>query len=80
MTSNVLKGHKTEIKPNQISTAILTADSSRAVIIYWQKNVHLVLVNRLGLSLPRKGVVRSVVSLDMTIAVDWDVKPQNNRI
>ena len=36
------------------------------------------LVNRLGLSLPRKSVVRLTDRLDITIAVDWDVKPQNN--
>ena len=34
-----------------------TADSSRAVVSYWQKDVHLVLVNCLG-SLPRNSVVR----------------------
>ena len=36
------------------------------------------MVNRLGLSLPRKSVVRLTDSLNMSIAVDWDVKPQNN--
>ena len=35
-----------------------TADSSRAVVSYWWKDVHWVLANHLGLSLPRKGVVR----------------------
>ena len=38
----------------------------------------LVLVNRLGLSLPRKGVVRLSDRLDMAIDVDWDLKPQHN--
>ena len=38
--------------------------------------MHLVLVNGLG-SLPRNSVVRLTDRLDMTIVVDWDVKPQN---
>ena len=50
-------------------------DSSRAVVNYWWKDVHLVQVNRSGLSLPRKSVVRLTGRLNMTI-VDWDVKPQ----
>ena len=52
-----------------------TTDSSRAVVSYWRKDVHLVLVNRLG-SLPRNSVVRLTDLLDMTIAVGWDVKPK----
>ena len=51
------------------------ADSSRAVVSYWQKDVHLVLVNRLG-SLPMNSVVRVTDRLDMIIVVDWVVKPQ----
>ena len=51
------------------------ADSSRAVVNYWPKDVHLVLVNRLG-SLPRNSVVRLTDRLNMTVVVDWDVKPQ----
>ena len=43
-----------------------TADSSSAVVSYWRKDVHLVLVNHLG-SLPRL-----TDRLDMTIVVDWD--------
>ena len=39
---------------------------------YWRKDVQ---VNRLG-SLPRNSVVRLTDCLDMTIVVDWDVKPQ----
>ena len=35
--------------------------------------------NRLGLSLPRKSVVRLTDNLDMTILVDWDVKPQKKK-
>ena len=47
-----------------------SADSRRAVISYWQKYVHIVLVNRLGgLSLPRKSVVRLTDCPDMTIDV-----------
>ena len=52
-----------------------TAESSRAVASYWRKDVYFVLVNRSG-SLPRNSVVRLTDRLDMTIAVDWDVKPQ----
>ena len=40
-----------------------------------RKDVHLVLFNRLG-SLPRNSVVGLTDSLDMTIVVGWDVKPQ----
>ena len=52
-----------------------TADSSWAVVCYWRKDVHLVLVNGLG-SLPRNSVVRLTDRLDMTVVVDWDVQPQ----
>ena len=46
------------------------ADPRRAVVSYWRKYVHEVLVNRLGgLSLPRKSVVRSSDRLGMTTAV-----------
>ena len=46
-----------------------------AIVSYWRKYGHLVLVNRLG-SLPSNSVVRLTDRLDMTIVVDWDVKPQ----
>ena len=47
-----------------------SADSGGAVVSYWQKYVHEVLVNRLGgLSLPRKSVVRLIDCPDMTLAV-----------
>ena len=47
-----------------------STDSRRAVVSYWRKYVHKVLVNRLGgLSLPRKSVVRLTDRSDMTIAV-----------
>ena len=42
----------------------------RAVVNYWRKYVHEVLVNRLGgLSLPRKSVVRLTDRPDMTLDV-----------
>ena len=44
--------------------------SRRAVVSYWRKYVHEVLVNRLGgLSLPRKSVVRLTDRPDMTVDV-----------
>ena len=47
-----------------------SADSRRAVVSYWQKCVHEVLVNRLGSrSLPRNSVVRLTDHLEMTIAI-----------
>ena len=47
-----------------------SADSRRAVVSYWLKYVHQVLVNQLGgLSLPRKSVVRLIDCPDMTVAV-----------
>ena len=48
-----------------------SADSRRAVVSYWRKYVHEVLVNRLGgLSLPRKSVVRLSDRPDMTLDVN----------
>ena len=47
-----------------------SAFSRRAVVSYWRKYVHEVLVNRLGgLSLPRKSVVRSTDRPDMTLDI-----------
>ena len=47
-----------------------SAFSRRAVVSYWRKDVHEVLVNRLGgLSLPRKSVVRLTDRPDMTLDV-----------
>ena len=44
--------------------------SRRAVVNYWQRYVHEVLVNHLGgLSLPRKSVVRLTDRPDMTLDV-----------
>ena len=46
------------------------AFSRRAVVSYWRKYVHEVLVNRLeGLSLPRKSMVRLTDRPDMTLDV-----------
>ena len=48
----------------------LSADSRGAVVSYWRKYVHEVLVNRLGgLSLPKKSVVRLTDHPDMTLDV-----------
>ena len=45
-------------------------DSREAVVSYWRKYVHKVLVNRIGgLSLPRKSVVRLTDRPDMTLDV-----------
>ena len=47
-----------------------SAFSRRAVVSYWRKYVHEVVVNRLGgLSLPRKSVVRLTDRPDMTLDV-----------
>ena len=47
-----------------------SADSRGAVVSYWQKYVHEVLINRFGgLSLPRKSVVRLTDRPDMTLDV-----------
>ena len=47
-----------------------SADSRRAVVSYWRKYVHEVLVNRLGgLSLPRNSVVRLTDRPDITLDV-----------
>ena len=47
-----------------------SADSRRAVVSYWRKYVHEVLVNHLGgLSLPGKSVVRLTDRPDMTLDV-----------
>ena len=44
--------------------------SRKAVLSYWRKHVHEVLVDRLGgLSLPRKSVVRLTDRPDMTLDV-----------
>ena len=55
-----------------------SAFSRRAVVSYWRKYVHEVLVNRLGgLSMPRKSVVRLTDRPDMTIDVGFDTRSGN---
>ena len=56
---------------HSLNQTLLTVDSPRrAVVSYWRKYVHEVLVNRLGgLSLPRKSVVRLTDRPDMTLDV-----------
>ena len=61
-----------KIDHEMISTAILLPSAdSRRVVSFKRKYVHEVKVNRLV-----KKVVRLTDSPDMTIAVNWDVKPQ----
>ena len=45
-----------------------------------RKDLQWVIVNRLGLSLPWKTVVRLTDPLNMTTVVDCDVKQQNNQL
>ena len=53
-----------------ILSFLLPLFARRAVVSYWRKYVHEVLVNRLGgLSLPRKSVVRLTDRPDMTLDV-----------
>ena len=51
-------------------------DSRRVVVSYKWKYVQEVLVNRLVELAPGKSVIRWTDCLNMTIAVDWDVKNQ----
>ena len=56
--------------PGLVTFVSPSGDSRGAVVSYWRKNVHEVLVNCLGgLSLPRKSVVRLTDRLDMTLDV-----------
>ena len=41
--------------------------------------MHRVLVNSFVFSLPRKSAVRSTDRLDLTIAIDWDIKSQTKQ-
>ena len=57
-----------DVKQQQHTFVSPYADSWGAVVSYWRKYVHEVLVNRLGgLSLPRKSVVRLTDRPDMTV-------------
>ena len=86
MTLDVYGGRKTTKQSNKILTRSQgswvrylvwqhtfvspSAFSRRAVVSYWRKYVHEVLVNRLGgLSLPRKSVVRLTDHPNMTLDV-----------
>ena len=60
-----------------ISTAILLPSTdSRRVVSFKRKYVQEVKVNRLVKLAQEKQVVRLTDSIDMTIAVEWDVKPK----
>ena len=66
--------HKSEVLGSipSLATYFLSpsADSRGAVVSYWEKYVHEVLVNHLGgLSLPRKSVVRLTDRPDMILDV-----------
>ena len=84
MTLDVYRGRKTTMQQQQLASqgswvrypvgqhtfVSSSAFSRRAVVSYWRKYVHEVLVNRLGgLSLPRKSVVRLTDRPDMTLDV-----------
>ena len=71
----------TEIDQGIISMAILlpSGDSRRVVVSYKRKYVNEVLVNCLVKLAQEKSVVRWTNCLDMTIAVDWDVKNQTKK-
>ena len=57
---------------------LLPLFQERAVVSYWRKYVHEVLVNRLGgLSLPRQSVVRLTDRPDMTLDVYCGRKNNN---
>ena len=59
-----------DTRSGNILSFLLLLFSRRAVVSYWRKYVHEVLVNSLGgLSLPRKSVVRLTDCPDMTIDV-----------
>ena len=65
-----LKGSRVRYPVWQHTFVSPSAFSRRAVVSYWRKYVHEVLVNRLGgLSLPRKSVVRLTDRPDMTLDV-----------
>ena len=68
------RGFRVRYPVRPLTSVSFSADSRRAVVRYWRKYVHEVLVNRLGgLSLPRKSVVRLTDRPDMTLAVTADV-------
>ena len=65
-----VRGPGFDTQSGNILSFLLPLLSRRAVVSYWRKYVHEVLVNRLGgLSLPRKSVVRLTDRPDMTLDV-----------
>ena len=58
-----------DTRSGHILSFLLPVISRREVVSYWQRHVQEVLVNRLGLRLIRKIVVRLTDHPDMTIAV-----------
>ena len=65
-----VRGPGFDIRSGNILSFLLPLFSKRAVVGYWRKYVHEVLVNRLGgLSLPKKNVVRLTDRPDMTLDV-----------
>ena len=64
---------------SRVLTYSLLNPGSSSEVQLLGKDVHWVLVNRLGgLSLPGNSVSRLTDPLHMTIDVDWDIKPQHN--
>ena len=45
------------------SHSLPSTDSSKAAVSYWRKDVHIILVNCLGLSLSRKSVVYGLLTV-----------------
>ena len=65
-----VRGPGFDTRSGNILSFLLPLFSKRAVVSYWRKYVHEVLVNRLeGLNLPRKSVVRLTDRPDMTLDV-----------
>ena len=65
---------------HEIFSTVILADSRRVGVSYKQKYVHKVLVNLLVKLAQIKSVVWLTDRLDMTIAVDLDLKPQTKQI
>ena len=66
----MLRGPGFDTRSGNVLSFLLLLFQEGAVVSYWRKYVHEVLVNRLGgLSLPRKSVVRITDRLDMTLDV-----------
>ena len=72
-SDSIARGPKFDTQYGHL-TFVSPAHSRRAVVSYWRKYVHLVLVNCFGLNLLRNNVVRLTDCLEMIIAV----KQQNS--